>query len=100
MPKILRIEQHNCLEELEKLYHQASDPIERTRLQIIWLLAKGYTAEEVAKVTGYRRGSIYRIAGLYNQLVADGLKDKRHEHRGSDTLLSETEQALLWIALQ
>lgn len=59
MPKKLKLDQHNHLDELEKLYRQASDPIERTRLQIIWLVACGYEAEEVAKVTGYRRGSIY-----------------------------------------
>jgi len=100
MPKKLKLEQHNHLEELEKLYRQASDPIERTRWQIIWLVACGYEVEEVAKVTGYRRGSIYRIVGRYNQSGADGLKDLRHEHQGPDTLLSETEQALLWIALQ
>jgi hypothetical protein len=39
MPKILKLEQHNRLEELEKLYRQTSDPVERTRFQIIWLLA-------------------------------------------------------------
>ncbi|WP_460203580.1 helix-turn-helix domain-containing protein [Scytonema sp. NUACC21] len=63
-------------------------------------MAKGYRVEEVVKVTGYRRSSIYRIVGRYNQLGAFGLKDKRHDHPGPDTLLSETEQALLWSALQ
>ena len=100
MPKKLKLEQHHRLDELEKLYRQASDPIERTRFQIIWLIGCGYTTQEVAKVTGYRRGSIYRIASRYNQLAVDGLKDKRHEHQGPSTLLSETEQALLWTALQ
>jgi hypothetical protein len=52
MPKKLNLEQHKSIEELEKLYRLASDPIERTRSQIIWLLAKGYTAQEVALVTG------------------------------------------------
>ncbi len=36
----------------------------------------------------------------YNELGTDGLKDFRHEHLGPETLLSETEQALLWSALQ
>jgi hypothetical protein len=44
MPKKLKLEPHKSVEELEKLYRQASDPIRRTRLQIIWLLAKGYAA--------------------------------------------------------
>ncbi len=100
MPKKLKLEQHHSVEELSKLYRQASDPIERTRWQVIWLLACGYRAEEVAKVTKYRRGSIYKIVGRYNQLGVDGLKDKRHEHLGTETLGSEMEQALLWQALQ
>ncbi|WP_158516690.1 helix-turn-helix domain-containing protein [Scytonema hofmannii] len=45
--------------------------IERTRLQIIWLIAKGYTAQEVALVTGYRRGSIYKIVSRYNAMLPD-----------------------------
>jgi hypothetical protein len=31
-------------------------------------------------VTGYRRGSIYKIVSRYNELGIDGLKDFRHEH--------------------
>ena len=100
MPRLLKLQPHKSIEELEKLYRQTQDPIERTRLQILWLVAKGHKVEEVADVTGYRRGSIYRIVGRYNQLGVDGLKDRRHQHQGPETLLSEIDQALLWQALQ
>jgi hypothetical protein len=60
IPKRLKLEPHQTPSELSKLYRQASDPIERTRYQIIWLLATGRVTEDVAEVTGYCRNSIYR----------------------------------------
>ncbi len=100
MPRVLKLQPHKSIEELEKLYRQTQDPIERTRLQILWLLAKGHKVGEVSEVTGYRRGSIYRIVERYNQLGTDGLKDRRHQNQGPETLLSEIDQAFLWQALQ
>ena len=100
MPKPISLKPHSSPSELLKLYRQASDPIERTRYQIIWLLAKGYTATEVAAVTGYCRNSIYRIVRRYNQQGINGIQDKRHRHPGGKSLLTEEQQALLWQALQ
>jgi hypothetical protein len=73
MPKRLKLEPHQTPSELSKLYRQASDPIERTRYQIIWLLATGRVTEDVAEVTGYCRNSIYRLYHFHKivlQLVA------------------------------
>lgn len=100
MPKRLKLEPHQSVEELFQLYRQASDPIERTRYQIIWLLAQGRRTEDVAEVTGYCRNSIYRLARRYNELGANGLKDKRHEHPGCQPILSEVQQAQLGQALR
>jgi transposase len=80
---------------LSKLYRQASDPIERTRYQIIWLLATGRVTEDVADVTGYCRNSIYRLVRRYNQLGANGLKDKRHQHDELEEVLFQRCQVLL-----
>lgn len=85
---------------MSQLFARASDPIERTRYQIIWLLATGRVTEDVASVTGYCRNSIYRLVRRYNQLGADGLKDKRHQHPGGEPLLSQVEAAQLLQALQ
>ncbi len=95
-----RREPHQTSSELSKLYRQASDPIERTRYQIIWLLASGRVTEDVAAVTGYCRNSIYRLVCRYNQLGINGLKDKRHQHPGAQPLLSVVEQAQLLQSLQ
>ena len=52
MPKRVTIEAHLSLEELEDGYRQASEPVKRTHYQIIWLLAKGMTTQEVVAATG------------------------------------------------
>ena len=95
-----RCEPHQTNSELSKLDRQASDPIERTRYQIIWLLATGRVTEDVADVTGYCRNSIYRLVRRYNQLGAHGLKDKRHQHPGAQPLLSVVQQAQLLQSLR
>ena len=100
MPKRINLEAHFSVEELFNFYRQASDPIERTRYQIIWLLAQGRFTEEVAKVTGYCRNSIYGLVRRYNAHGVDGLKDKRHEHPGGQPMLSEIQQAQLLQALR
>ncbi|TAG95431.1 MAG: helix-turn-helix domain-containing protein [Oscillatoriales cyanobacterium] len=67
---------------------------------MIWLLATGRVTEDVADVTGYCRNSIYRLVRRYNQLGANGLKDKRHQHPGTQPLLSVVEQAQLLQTLR
>jgi transposase len=67
MPKRLNLEPHQSVEELFQVYRQASDPIERTRYQIIWLLAQAIGSQDVAQVTGDCRNSIYRLVRRYNE---------------------------------
>lgn len=100
MPKRLNLEPHESVEKLFQLYRQASEPIERTRYQIIWLLAQGRLTEDVAKVTGYCRNSIYRLVRRYNQHGVEGMKDKRHQHPGGMSMLNEVQQAQLLQTLQ
>ena len=52
MPKRIKITPHLSTDELEKRYRQATNAIERSRYQIIWLLAQGRSTKEVAEVTG------------------------------------------------
>jgi len=44
MPKIIKIEPHLSLEELERGYRQFKEQVLRTHYQIIWLLAKGISS--------------------------------------------------------
>ena len=53
MPKRITIAPHLNLDELESLYRQAKDPVERSHYQIIWLLACGRPTTEVAAITSY-----------------------------------------------
>jgi hypothetical protein len=53
MPKRISIEPHLSLPELEQRYRQASDPVERSHYQIIWLLASGRSSREVSQITAY-----------------------------------------------
>ena len=57
MPRQVQIQPHLSVEELEQRYRQASDGVERSHYQIIWLLAKGRRSSEVAQITGYSRQS-------------------------------------------
>jgi transposase len=99
MGKRLQIEPHLEIEELERRYRQTSNPIERTRYQIVWLLARGFLSEEVVSVTGYYRDRIRRIARRYNQEGPQGLIDRRSVHAGREPILSDIEQAHLEQAL-
>ncbi len=52
MPKRITIATHLRAEGLFVRYRQAREPKERSRHQIIWLLATGKTVKEVSEVTG------------------------------------------------
>jgi transposase len=101
MPKVIKIEPHLSGEELEIGYRQAKEPVLRTHYQIIWLLAKGMSTQEVAAVTGYSRSWIYELVWGYNRSGVETLGDQRVFNQGSSKpLLDDVQQALLWQALQ
>ncbi len=100
MPKHIHIEPHLDLEELQRRYREAKDPVERSHYHIIWLLAQGRTTKEVSHITGYSRSWIYELVWGYNNTGPDSLGDKRHEHKGKDPLLNKIQQAQLWEVLQ
>jgi transposase len=100
MPKRIQIAPHLPIEELEQRYRQATDGVERSHYQIIWLLAKGHSTAEVAELTGYSRSWIYELVWGYNRQGADSLGDKRHTNPGKPPLLDDIQQAQLWQVLQ
>jgi len=84
MPKRITLEPHLSPDELQSRYRQASDPVERSHYQIIWLLASGKSPREVAAVTGYSRQWIYELVWGYNRLGIESLGDGRRKNRGAD----------------
>jgi len=55
MGRRLRLEPHIAVDELERRYRAAKEPHERTWWQILWLVATGHTAADIAEHTGYSR---------------------------------------------
>jgi transposase len=90
---------HLDTEALERRYKAATDGIERSHLQIIWLLSQGHAARAVASVTGYSRTWISTIVWRYNDHGVEGLGDRRHDNPGAVALLDETQQERLRSAL-
>jgi transposase len=92
----LRMAEHLSEEEVEKRYRNASEGVERSQWQIIWLLVGGKTTGEVEAVTGYSLTWIREIAGRYNRGGAKGIGDKRHGNPGrAGKLSAEQDQALV-----
>jgi transposase len=76
--------------------------VERSHLQIVWLLSEGNTTEEVCRVTGYSPGWVRKVARRYNELGVESLGDGRHKNPGAKdrALLNEEGQAELKEALE
>jgi len=82
------LEAHLSPEELERRYKAASEGIERSHLQIIWLLSQGHTAKFVAEVTGYSAAWISHLVWRYNDHGVAALGDRRQDNPGTAPLLN------------
>ena len=90
---------HLSTAELGQRYRAARQPIERSHLQIVWLLSQGRSEREVAAITGYGARWITEIVRRYNAEGADGLGDQRARNTGARPLLSQEDEAALRDAL-
>src|SRR3954463_4572433 len=73
--------------ELGQRYRAGRSPIERSHLQIVWLLSRGRSEREVAQVTGYGRRWVGEVARRYDEGGPDGLGDRRRGNAGARPLL-------------
>jgi transposase len=90
---------HLSTAELGQRYRAARQPIERSHLQIVWLVSQGRSEREVALVTGYGRRWIAEIVRRYNTEGPAGLGDRRNQNAGAKSLLDEQDKAALDAAL-
>ena len=100
MPKRISIAPHLTPDELEQRYRQATQTLERSHYQIIWLLSKGKRSEEVVEVTGYSRDWIYELVRSYNRQGVEALGDLRRHNPGALSKLDDVQQANLLQALR
>src|SRR5512134_2476735 len=86
---------HLSTAELGQRYRAARQAIERSHLQIVWLLSQGWSEREVALVTGYGRRWVAEIVRRYNAAGPAGLGDRRNRNAGAKSLLDEESKAEL-----
>src|SRR5260370_10441184 len=77
MARHIHLATHVSVEELEQRYRAAHEPHERTWWQILWLLARGQLAKDIAESTGYTRTWIGQIAKRYNAEGPAGMVNRQ-----------------------
>ncbi len=95
MPKQVSLSQHLSISELLDRYRNASNVIEKSHYQIIWLLSTGKTPKQVAEMTSYTQTWIYQLINRYNERGEEGLGDLRASNPGKEPLLNGVQQAQL-----
>jgi hypothetical protein len=78
MGRHIHLQPHVTVDDLERRYRAAKEPHERSWWQILWLLAQGRTATELAGVTGYSAYWIGQIAQRYNERGPAGMHNRQH----------------------
>jgi len=81
---------------LKQAYQRSTCAVERRRIQVIRMMRRGKSREEIKEVTAYSDVSIIEVVKRYNSEGLAGLKDKRHENPGAEPLLSD--EQLLHLA--
>jgi transposase len=87
-------------EELQQRYRSATHPAEKMHWQVLWLIAQGKTAAEVAEVTSYTVNWVRALVGRYNRGGAEAVEDGRRGHSGRRPLLSAELEAELPLVVQ
>ena len=95
MPKYIELKAHLSEDELERRYRSASDAIERSQWQILWLIGGGKRSREVSQVTGYSVQWIRQLVNRYNAGGAGAVGDGRHSNPGKSRLLNAEQETTL-----
>lgn len=99
MARPLVVPPHLPLDELERRYRGARDPVLRSHLQIVWLLARGEPVAGVSRATGYHPNWVREVAKRYRGGGPGALGDRRHANPGGAPLLDGAAQDALRVAL-
>jgi hypothetical protein len=96
MGRHIHLQPHLSVDDLERRYRTAKEPHERSWWQILWLLAQGRTATELAGVTGYSAYWIGQLAKRYNEHGPAGMHNRQHttSRRAAPLLSAELQEEL------
>lgn len=100
MSRRIRVEGHLSTDELQQRYRSATHPAEKMHWQVLWLVAKGESAEEAAGVTTYTTNWVRELVRRYNRSGPQAVQDGRRGHSGRRPLLSPEQEAELPVALK
>lgn len=100
MGKRIQVAGYLTVEQLEDRYQQETDGRTRTHWQILWQIAMGKTAQEVAAFTGLTVEWVRELVRRYNRQGPDAVGDQRHQNPGAPPALSPEQQAELAAALE
>ena len=82
---------HLDVDELESRFRAAQDVVERSHCQVVWLLARGYTAGEVSELVAMTPRWVNALARRHERDGIDGLGDRRRHNHGARSLLSDAD---------
>src|SRR5258708_38218923 len=100
MARKITLTAHLSAGELERCYRRAKDAVERSHWQMLWRLAQGQTAKQVAVSPGYSAYWSGQIAQRYNEQGPEGGADRRRSaHPQPTTVLSPAQLGELRAAL-
>src|SRR5918998_6852369 len=95
----IKLAEHLTVEELGQRYRRAQEPVERSRWQMLWLLAQGQQAQQVAGVTGYSAKWVGKVAQAYNAAGPVSVPKRRRQQAGPRLVSAALEQDLA-VALE
>jgi transposase len=100
MGRRIRVEGDLSTEQLQQRYRTATHPAEKMHWQVVWLVAEGKSASEVAQLTSYTADWVRELVGRYNRGGPEAIRDGRRGHSGRPPLLSPELRAELPVALE
>ncbi len=99
MGKRIQVAGHLTVEQLKDRYQHETDGRTRPHWHILWQIAAGKTAQEVADLTGLTVAWVREVVKRYNQQGPDAVGDQRHQNAGAPRVLSAQQEAELVAAL-
>jgi Homeodomain-like domain len=96
MGKRIQVADHLTAEQLKDQYQHETDGRTRTHWQILWQIAVGKTAQEVADLTGLTVAWIREVVKRYNQHGPDAVGDQRHQNAGHHVCSTQNKKPSWW----